>query len=144
MPLTGYVRINGLADGNPDAAAISVGDGDADAVRLFQELIRCHSYRMVPGRKHYATPPVTGGETFGTFGTFTKRAVLHFKKKYNKEFTPPLPEPTSATVDRATLRALLDWTDNQTTPGAGAGLPAARPRPVVYGLGKDGVPGVHV
>ncbi|MEN9664253.1 MAG: hypothetical protein RLZZ326_616 [Planctomycetota bacterium] len=119
MAAIGYDRIAGLLQGTEPP--MSLQEADAEAVGLLQEIIRCHGYRKVPGRKNHTQPAVPGGDTFGTYGTLTGRAVDAFKDKYNLAHPKSkLPAGTAkTTVDRETLNALISWRANQSTPGAG-------------------------
>ena len=67
MP-TGNALFDSVYAGTGPPQRIDGTTADADAVRILQELIRCHGYRKVPGRKHFAKPAWPGGETFGTYG----------------------------------------------------------------------------
>jgi hypothetical protein len=119
MAAAGYDRLLGLLAGTEQPIALA--EADEMAVEFLQEMIRCHAYRLVPGRKNHTVPPIAGGETFGTYGMRTGKAVEKFKQKYDKAHPAgKLPASTPRTaVDRETLQALIDWTTNQTTPGAG-------------------------
>jgi len=94
----GNDRLDKLFDGVTGTTPVTAADL-GEVVGIVQELLRNHDLRKVPGSRHVTESATPGGETFGTFGAFTVKAIKYFQKKYN---LPQKPE-----VDAATFRKLI-------------------------------------
>ncbi len=117
LAFTGIERIDRLLAGDAGVPPIKKDDAQPDpvAIEFVQELLRGQDLRKVPGRKSWKSNPQ--GETFGTFGVKTEKAILHFKNKHQKKWGFPV--SPSSEVDARLLRALL--LEPASTPGAGRG-----------------------
>jgi peptidoglycan hydrolase-like protein with peptidoglycan-binding domain len=94
MAKSGISAIDGLFDGG---AAVATGSPDRDAVGLIQDLLTAHGATGLPG--------ITGASR-GVFGPATTAAVRAFQQRCGVQ--PASDDAASATVDAATLRAMIE------------------------------------
>lgn len=110
LATTNNALFDALYNDVPDTPSIDSTTTDVEAVELLQEVLRNHGFRNIPGMQQ------TGG-AFGVFGPKTRKAVLDFKRRYNEQHPgQELANANMPVVDAATLRALVDWQEGQTTP----------------------------
>ncbi|HET9830968.1 MAG TPA: peptidoglycan-binding domain-containing protein, partial [Vicinamibacterales bacterium] len=90
MAVTGIAAIDALLDGSSDVA-LDAGNCDAETAGFLQDLLIGHGFGNLPGIL---------GTGRGRFGPHTSSAIRQFQQAQSL--------PITGTVDRTTLRALVD------------------------------------